>query len=45
MKSILRFLLFVSILVAAVAVLYIWRNGKVTPSEAEPKLPGLAALD
>ena len=45
MKSILRFLLFVSILAAAVAVLYIWRNGKVTPSEAEPKLPGLAALD
>jgi len=46
MKSILRFLLFVSLLVAAVAGLYVWRNGRTDAGEtAGARLPGLAALD
>lgn len=45
MKSILRFLLFVFVLVAAVAGLYIWRNGPADGGSGGPRLPRLAALD
>jgi len=43
MKSILRFILFIVVVIAAVSGLYIWRNA---PANADaPRLPGLAALD
>ena len=45
MKSLLRFLLFVSVLAAAVASLYVWRNGRPDDKGTEPRLPALAALD
>ena len=45
MNSILRFFLFVSFLVASVAGLYIWRNGRGSGADTETPRPGLAALD